>query len=325
VSVQLAALIPPADPARCREFVVDTPAKMLRRNEHLSKNARRLYLAMRALADGRTGELRIGGRWLRAEAIDAAAEMCRDIRMRGMRELAAAGLVSFERERLLRVVRGRRREVLGRTRYVVHRGPAGGDGATAQGPQVVLQKSISSTVEEIDSQVFPETPSRSRASGGVVGLALLSGRRTKSSPAPRARKARDVRRTGPSHPRYEDFKDKFAASTERQFAFAVERILSRAKTPPRTLRFWQTSLINFFADLEAETDLFLTGHAVARFQSGASIGDVAESLKGEAADWDLAYGADLIDRVISQASQRFDRERALRSGLEIGAGPEAHR
>jgi hypothetical protein len=156
-------VIGPAVTAHRRDFVVDLPAKMLRRNQHLSKNARRLYGAMRALADGRTGELRIGDRWLHAEAIDAAAEMCRDIRMRCMRELVAAGLVSFERERVHRKVRGRFREVLGRSRYVVHRSPMelSREGfVPVQGKARVLLQSISSNVEEIGSQVFSETPSQ---------------------------------------------------------------------------------------------------------------------------------------------------------------------
>jgi hypothetical protein len=155
------SVIAPAEPARSSEFIVDAPAKMLRRNEHLSKNARRLYLAMRSLADGSTGELRNGDRWYRAEAIDAAAEMCRDIRMRCMRELASAGLVTFERERIVRKVRGRYREVLGRSRYTVHHSPAELSRerfVPAVGKTRVLLQSISSTVEEIDSQVFSKTP-----------------------------------------------------------------------------------------------------------------------------------------------------------------------
>lgn len=147
--------------ARRCEFIVDAPAKMLRRNAHLSKNARRLYLGMRALADGKTGELRNGDHWYDAKEIDYAAEMCRDIRMPCMRELVAAGLASFERERIVRKVRGRRREILGRTRYTVHRPPTElsreSFAPTRAKPRVLLQ-SISSTVEEIDSQVFPEAP-----------------------------------------------------------------------------------------------------------------------------------------------------------------------
>ena len=147
-----------------------------------------------------------------------------------------------------------------------------------------------------------------------------------SPPPPRAQTARGARRTTvPLAPCYENFKGQFPDVTATQFDFAVERILSRAKTTPRAQQFWLTSLRNFFEEIEAEADLFLTDRAVALFQSGASIGDVAESLKGEAAARDLAYGVDLIERVISQASQRFNRNRVLRSELEIGAGPGADR
>ena len=42
-----------------KAFIVDAPATMLKRNSSISRNARILYNAMRALADGKTGELKI--------------------------------------------------------------------------------------------------------------------------------------------------------------------------------------------------------------------------------------------------------------------------
>jgi hypothetical protein len=149
----------PGDRARS-PFIVSVPAAMLKRNRGLSKNARRLHQAMRALADGGKGEVRKQGRWLRAEEIEKEAEMCRDIRMSCMRELRAAGLVKFERERVVRKLRGRRRKVLGRTRYIVLDSVEfEGKALSARGPARVLLQSISSTVEKIDSQVLPEAPS----------------------------------------------------------------------------------------------------------------------------------------------------------------------
>jgi hypothetical protein len=273
-----------------------------------------LYGAMRALADGRTGEVRIGKRWLRGESIDAAAEMCRDIRMRCMRELEAAGLVSFERERVLRVVRGRRREVLGRTRYTVHRLPIG----VVRAPAPVLLQSISSTVEEIDSQGLPKAPSPSTASGGVEGFAPFRGRRSKSSPV-RAQSSRGPRRTtAPFLPRYENFKDQFRDVTPRQFDFAVERISHRAKTAPCSRLYWQTSLENFFANFAGETDAFLTD-LVLLAGRGADLSEVVGRLKDEARDRDLHWNNDILDQAFAQARSRFERDAAVRSELQVGA------
>ena len=323
---------------------------MLKRHVQLSKNARHLYTTLLALADGGEGELKIKGRWMKAKVFDAAAEICRDVRLAAMQELIKAGLVTLKYEMAVRFIGGRRRTVRSRSEYTVHRtahkpsvlgrsdaptvvkslhraaqkpNVSGGSNPEIVEKSCILLKSISSTVVKIDSQVLPRLPIGAPIpAAGFEFVGETVGEGSKSS-LTRARKARDVQMTNPSVPCYENFKNRFPDVATRQFAFAVERISSRAKTPPRSEQFWLTSLRNFFADLEAETDLFLTGRAVALFQSGASIGDVAESLKGEAAARDLAYGADLIDRVVSQAIQRFDRDGVLRSELRIGASPEA--
>ena len=314
-----------APPSGKSPFIVDAPSPMLKRHFQLSKNARRLYMTMRALADGRTGELKINGRWLTAKKIESEAEMCRGVRLPAMRELIAAGLVAYDFERVVRLIGGRRRAVRSRTRYTVHRTAQKPNVLRGSDPQIVekpriLLKSISCSVEKIDSQVVSRLPSAAPIpTAGFEFVGETVGKGSKSS-LPRAQKTRDVQRTNPPPlPCYEDFKDQFPGVTSRQFAFAVERISSRAKTPPRTLQFWLTSLRNFFEDIEAETDLFLTDRAVALFQSGATIEDVAESLKGEAASRDLAYGADLIDRIMCQAVGRLERDRVLRSEL-LGVG-----
>ena len=160
------------DGAMRKPFVVDCPAPMLKKNAQLSKHARTLYMTLRALADGITGELRINGHWLKATVFDRAAEMCRDIRMAAMRELIALGLVTVKRPRVWRVLGGRMRSVLAEAQYTVHREPVL---KNLQKPKdsskVDLQQSISSTVEEIDSQYVPVTP-KPYAAGGVSGLPL---------------------------------------------------------------------------------------------------------------------------------------------------------
>ena len=182
-------------------FIVDMPATMLKCNAKLSRNARILYAAMRALAHGKTGELKIPGRrwgqsedaWLQATEFDRKAQMCRCVRLRAMRELVAHGLVSVERERVGRFLGGRRRVVLGPCHYSVHRQAVAP--RTIKSPKI-LQESIFSTVEEIDSQIFPNPPldPRGLVFSAAATFAAENGsdsEGTKSSSAPQNRTADD--------------------------------------------------------------------------------------------------------------------------------------
>jgi hypothetical protein len=146
-----------------KPFIVDLEAPFLKRNpkqgndEQLSKDGRTVYVALRALANGRTGELKIGGNWLKATVIDAAAEMCRDLRMKAIRELQAFGLVTVRRVRRVRMIKERRRTVLAECQYIVHKTPiknACGSSTSPANVGPVLLESISSTVDRIDSQYY---------------------------------------------------------------------------------------------------------------------------------------------------------------------------
>jgi hypothetical protein len=257
-----------------------------------------------------------------------------------VRELVAAGLVTYDFERIVRFIGGRRRAVRSRAQYTVYHTPqkpnvlsesdaqtfanprhraarklnvsGGANPGIVEKPSILL-KSISCTVQKMDPQVLSRLPSTGpipTAGFEFVGERVEEG--SKSS-LTRARKARDVQMTNPPLPCYENFKDQFPGVTTRQFAFAVERISSRAKTPPRSQQFWQTSLTNFFAHIDAEADLFLTERAIALFQSGAPLGEVSASLKDEARARDLAFGPGLIDRIMCQAIDRVERDSLVRS------------
>jgi hypothetical protein len=111
-----------------RTFIVrEIPSDMLRKHAQLSKGARMLWLAMLSMADHRTGELRHGQHWYAGKEIDVRAEISTRRRKDLMNELVKAGLVRWERERVMRCLRDRStghqrmRRVLGRTRYFVHR------------------------------------------------------------------------------------------------------------------------------------------------------------------------------------------------------------
>jgi hypothetical protein len=169
-----------------KAFTVDAEAAMLKRNRDLSRNARILYMALRALADGKTGELRIKGRWLKATEFDREAEMCREVRMAAMRELIAVGFVEMKRPRICRKISGRMRVVLAGCQYSVFKTPRPKiDQKPADSSRVDLLQSISSTVEEIGSQYLPEAPLRVRYSvSGSNGTDSLREHTSSSSESP---------------------------------------------------------------------------------------------------------------------------------------------
>jgi len=100
----------------------DTPAWLDQHQEWISDGARKLYKALRTLADHRTGELAIPGRgeearWIKPTTIDRKAGMCDETRKKYMRELLALGAVRHERKRITRRVGNRLRAFLGVSRY----------------------------------------------------------------------------------------------------------------------------------------------------------------------------------------------------------------
>jgi hypothetical protein len=128
---------------------------------------------------------------------------------------------------------------------------------------------------------------------------------------------------------FESLKNSLPSLTHRQLEFAIERISSRAKTPPRGLGFWKKSLPLFFsADVfGGEIESFLSDDAYRFLERGeASLANVAEDLKCDAANYDLPYGSLAVSRAIESAINRREREAALRMALQIGgeAIPTAH-
>ncbi len=240
-----------------KPFIVDTSATMLKKNELLSRNARQLYLTMRALADGKTGELRIGGRWLKATVFDRAAEMCKNTRLPAMRELIASGFVTLDRPRIWRTIGGRMRAVAGRPEYTVHRKPVPKNHRKANhSSKVHLQESISSTVQEMNSQVLPNPP----FSPGVVVSGGIPGSESILATA-----------MGHNHQNLHPADDGFSASPSKNFTetaktfllskghdsrmvdIALARVADLAgakKKIPRSPAYFVTSVERAFADPE---------------------------------------------------------------------------
>ena len=135
---------------------------------------------------------------------------------------------------------------------------------------------------------------------------------------PHAQKTRRAQMTGPYLPCYENFKDQFPNITAAQFKFAVERILARAKTPPCTLSFWETSLPIFFSNLEAETDVFLTDLAREQLAEGKTLADVSAILKEAAAARELPYDHHVVDKALTQANSSLVRDAEIQAQVQLG-------
>jgi hypothetical protein len=111
-------------------------------------------------------------------------------------------------------------------------------------------------------------------------------------------------------------------ATERTFEWAWELVESRAKTPPRSLAYFEVSLSRVFQNLEAEVEIWLihtAGHwLVQNDDKMEHLGDLAEMLKQRAAASHVPYNPDLINRVMEKSLRRFQAERVRQSELIVG-------
>lgn len=106
--------------------------------------------------------------------------------------------------------------------------------------------------------------------------------------------------------------------TQRSWQWAAARILARAKTPPRDpVAFLRRSWPRFLAAWDAEVVEWLEEEAVALLPR-ESLADAADHLKTRAAEHDLPYNPESIDLAIDRAFRRLEKQRRLRSELEIG-------
>jgi len=125
---------------------------MLKRSTQLSRGARSLYVTMRGLANGKTGELAIRGTPLDWRYIARQAEIGRNVWQRCLKELMVAGYVTREREMVELYKNGRKRMVWGRAHYFAHRQPK------TTKKTMILPMPVSCTVEEKGAQISSETP-----------------------------------------------------------------------------------------------------------------------------------------------------------------------
>jgi hypothetical protein len=151
---------------------------MLKKNKKISKAARSLYGTLRGLANGKTGELAIRGNPLDWKFIALEAEIGRDQWQRLSRELIVSGYFTRKRERVELYTNGRKRNVLGRARYFVHKQPK-----PLNKPNILLTPDCP-TVGESGRQFSSETPHGPARSVSPLSEERKSCERirTKSSP-----------------------------------------------------------------------------------------------------------------------------------------------
>jgi len=98
----------------------DTPAWIDQHQSWISDGARKLYKALRSLADAKSGRLLIPGRgWIRVRTVEQKAGMSKPTRLKYMRELLALGAVSEHRDYVTRSIKGRNLKILGQAQITV--------------------------------------------------------------------------------------------------------------------------------------------------------------------------------------------------------------
>jgi len=205
-----------------------------------------------------------------------------------MRELVAAGFVTVDRERVLRIVNGRKRVVMGRCHYFVHRSPI--DPKASKRPQILL-KSLSCTVQEKDPQYvsnppFSTVPDGVRSSGtskGCLGSACTS---SSESPQPKNQIDDDEYARNHTQTREETIKEKDLQPATR--AWIRSRILSRAGCHIRNAHaFLRAAIPVFLENLDCEVEEYLTLVAAACMREkleraeSISVDDVFAELREE--------------------------------------------
>jgi hypothetical protein len=135
--------------AKGKPFIVDADARLFKGKVKLSRGAQSVYMLMRSLANGKTGELAIRGHALNWRYICDQGGFSRWTWLKYRQELMGAGLLWEQRDRLPRFDHksGRTRIVLEETHYFIRR--QGKVQKTVKKPMILL-KSGSPTVEEPD-------------------------------------------------------------------------------------------------------------------------------------------------------------------------------
>ena len=168
-----------------KPFIVQADARLFKGKNKLSRGGQSVYMVMRSLADGSTGELAINGHALSSRTICEQGGFSRWTWLKYRKELLAAGLLYEQRERVSVYDHKaeRMRTVLAETHYFVPRQAE--VPKTAKKPTILLE-SGSRTVEEPDPQSIQIPRNLPPVAVGVVPLVVPEGTgRESSSPPPK--------------------------------------------------------------------------------------------------------------------------------------------
>lgn len=170
--------------SKSKPFIVDADARLFKGKNKLSLGEQSLYMTMRSLADGQTGELAINGHALDWRFICREAQIGRCTWLKRRRGLIAAGLLYERRDRVTYYDHKARRSRtgLGETHYFIRRQPE--TPKSIEKPTILLG-STSCTVEEVDPQIIQNHPEPyPRGVGGVACLLEPERAESSSSPCP---------------------------------------------------------------------------------------------------------------------------------------------
>jgi hypothetical protein len=241
---------------------------------NLGKNAAALYHALRRLADGRSGELRIRGQWLKAIRFDREAKMCERVRLSAMRELVTAGLVTFTRPRVRRMIGGRLRAVAGSVHYVVHRQPVPPENRQKirDSSKLHLQNCISGSLLEMQSQIVSNPPIGGAGSISVLPFSenhsAMDDYRHHQHPKPEDDENVSTKEFSSSNPKVQT-SEKLPIEEKTTPAIPPElgswldtRILARAKSPVKNRgAFLRKSRPEFIENMDDEVEVYLQERA----------------------------------------------------------------
>jgi hypothetical protein len=208
-----------------KPFIVHADARLFKGKKKLSLTGQAVYMLMRSLADGSTGELAINGQALSSRTICEQGGFSNWTWWKYRKELLAAGLMHEQRERvsIYDHKAGRMRVVLGETHYFVHRQAE--MPKTVKKPMILLDSGLPSLGEPRPQDIQIPKP---LPPVGVAVVPFVASESTglESSSSPHPPKPDD------SHSRVESLKAKVLAKCQgpvEDVAIALDVIIDRAE------------------------------------------------------------------------------------------------
>lgn len=125
------------------------------------------------------------------------------------------------------------------------------------------------------------------------------------------------------HKLREQLASTFPSVSRERLAWAVSLVARRAKTPPRSVAYFQRSLLGVFQNLEAEVAGWLAQEGYKRLRENDRLDrpSLSEELKCACAENDLPYSSEIVGDAIQAEERKLEEERRIRSELAVGRSP----